>query len=147
MTVTVYIVGVDEKRRRYGIDELAGLAGVSRRTVRFYIQEGLMPAPLGVGRGSHYDHTHLNRLLEVRSLQESGRSLEDIKAGRVPKASARPVAAEREAIRRTTWRRLELAPGVELHLESYVKLPPGARLDELVEWCRRHLSASPETEE
>ena len=138
---------MDGQGCRYGIDELADLAGVSRRTVRFYIQEGLLPAPLGVGRGSHYDQSHLERLLEVRSLQESGRSLEDIKAGRVPKESARLIAARREAIRRTAWRRLELAPGVELHLASDIKLPAGSRLDELVDWCRNHLSRYSETEE
>ena len=138
---------MDEVGRRYGIDELADLAGVSRRTVRFYIQEGLLPAPLGVGRGSHYDQSHLERLLEVRSLQESGRSLDDIKAGRVPRESARLIAAQREAIRRTSWRRLELAPGVELHLASDIKLPAGSRLDELVDWCRSRLSRYSETEE
>jgi DNA-binding transcriptional MerR regulator len=36
---------------RYGIDELAELGGVSRRTVRYYVQEQLLPPPLGVGAG------------------------------------------------------------------------------------------------
>jgi DNA-binding transcriptional MerR regulator len=138
---------VDQHARRYGIDELASLAGVSRRTVRFYIQESLLPPPLGVGRGRHYDESHLDRLLEVRSLQESGRSLEDIKAGRVPRESARLIAAQREAVRRTAWRRLELAPGVELHLASDIKVPAGPRLEELVDWCRNHLSRYSDTEE
>lgn len=34
---------------------MAELGGVSRRTVRYYVQEGLLSAPLGVGRGRHYD--------------------------------------------------------------------------------------------
>jgi DNA-binding transcriptional MerR regulator len=148
VTATVYIVRVDEQGRRYSLEELAGLAGVTRRTVRFYIQAGLVPAPLGVGRGSHYDRTHLERLLEVRSLQESGRSLDDIKlgraAGREPEA---PGASTVVGIPRTAWRRLEIAPGVELHLASDIRLPPSQRLDELVEWCRRHLSRNPEGKE
>jgi DNA-binding transcriptional MerR regulator len=37
----------------YAIGDLAELAGVSRRTIRYYVQEGLVPAPLGLGRGSH----------------------------------------------------------------------------------------------
>ena len=37
---------VDEEEGRYDIDELADLGGVSRRTVRYYVQEGLLPAPL-----------------------------------------------------------------------------------------------------
>jgi DNA-binding transcriptional MerR regulator len=139
---------VDEQGRRYNLDELAGLAGVTRRTVRFYIQEGLVPAPLGVGRGSHYDRTHLERLLEVRSLQESGRSLDDIRLGRdAAQEPIAPGASPVAGIARTAWRRLEIAPGIELQVASDIRLPPSQRLDELVEWCRSHLSRNPEGKE
>ncbi len=139
---------MDDHQRRYSIEELADLAGVSRRTVRFYIQEGLMPAPLGVGRGSHYDQSHLDRLLRVRTLQESGCSLEAIKAGRAP-VPARALRPDSPAlgVARSAWRRLEVAPGVELHVASDIKLPPGPRLEELVEWCRRHLPRHTEDKE
>ena len=62
-----------------GVAELADLGGVSRRTVRFYVQEGLLQPPLGVGRGRHYGPEHLKRLLEVKALQEQGRSLSEIR--------------------------------------------------------------------
>ena len=82
----------------YNIDELADLGGVSRRTVRYYVQEGLLPAPLGVGRGRHYGRPHLDRLLEVKAWQEAGLSLVEIRAGRPAprrrrKADATPVHA------------------------------------------------------
>ena len=64
---------------RYAVGELADLGGVSRRTVRYYVQEGLIPAPLGVGRGDHYGREHLDRLLQVKALQEAGRSLDEIR--------------------------------------------------------------------
>ena len=51
--------------REYGILELAELGGVSRRTVRYYVQEGLLPAPLGVGRGRHYGPAHLEQLITI----------------------------------------------------------------------------------
>ncbi len=140
---------MSDEPRRYNIDELADLAGVSRRTVRFYVQEGLLPAPLGVGRGSHYDRTHLERLLEVKAEQEAGRSLDDIRAPRRP-SSGRPghaAAAAALSIPRSAWRRLELAPGVELHVASDIRLPAPARLDELVNWCRQHLTRKTEGEE
>jgi hypothetical protein len=41
---------------------------------------------------------------------------------------------------RTTWRRLTLAPGVELHVTQDVRLPAPGRLEELVQWCRTHLT-------
>ena len=57
---------------RYAIGDLADLGGVSRRTVRYYVQEGLLPAPFGVGRGNHYGPEHLDQLLRVKALQEWG---------------------------------------------------------------------------
>src|SRR4029450_11325862 len=82
---------------RYAIQDLADLADVSRRTVRYYVQEGLIPAPLGVGRGHHYAQAHLDRLLQVKELQAAGRTLDEIRAaldggtkGRVAARSAAP---------------------------------------------------------
>ena len=139
---------MSDDERRYSIDELADLGGVSRRTVRFYVREGLLPAPLGVGRGSHYDQSHLGRLLEVKAEQEAGRSLDDIRAGRRQRTGGiRQAAAPALSIPRSAWRRLELAPGVELHVSSDIRLPAAARLDELVNWCRQHLRRNTEGEE
>jgi hypothetical protein len=39
---------------RFSIDELSALAGVTPRTVRYYIAEGLVDRPEGEKRGSHY---------------------------------------------------------------------------------------------
>jgi DNA-binding transcriptional MerR regulator len=117
---------------RYNVDELADLGGVSRRTVRFYLREGLLPAPLGVGRGPHYNDEHLRRLLRLRELQEQGLTLAAIQAvltkGRGPAAAAAP--------KRSAYVRLELAPGLELHVASDIRLPPPGRLAELAVWCR-----------
>ena len=41
------------------IDELADAVGLTRRAIRYYVQQKLLPTPLGVGRGKHYDATHL----------------------------------------------------------------------------------------
>ncbi len=57
---------------RYAIGDLADLGGVSRRTVRYYVQEGLLPTPFGVGRGNHYGPEHLDRLLRVKALRKPG---------------------------------------------------------------------------
>ena len=132
----------------YGIDELAELGGVSRRTVRYYVQEGLLPQPLGVGRGRHYGRPHLDRLLEVKTWQETGLSLDEIRARRTPPAGGRSAPPRPpQPLPRTTWRRLELAPGVELHVTQDVRLPAPGRLEELVEWCRLHLTQHTEGED
>jgi DNA-binding transcriptional MerR regulator len=138
---------VDEEQGRYNIDELADLGGVSRRTVRYYVQEGLLPAPLGVGRGRHYGQAHLDRLLEVKAQQEAGLSLDEIRSRPAPRPGGRtPAPRPPQPLPRSTWRRLELAPGVELHVAHDVRLPAPGRLEELVEWCGTHLSRNTEGE-
>jgi DNA-binding transcriptional MerR regulator len=158
---------VSQEQARFGIDELADFGGVSRRTVRYYVQEGLLPAPLGVGRGRHYDQSHVDRLLRVKALQEAGRSLDEIRAllqsparpstrlGTTPAGSlAFATAPESPAspalpgpIPRSAWRRLELAPGVELHVSHDIALPAPGRLAELAAWCARHLARTSKAED
>jgi DNA-binding transcriptional MerR regulator len=132
--------------QRYAIGDLADLGGVSRRTVRYYVQEGLLPAPLGVGRGNHYAQTHLDRLLQVKALQEAGRSLDEIRQLLEPAGAAAPPGAPKPAVPlpRTTWRRVALAPGLELHVAGEVRLPTPARMQALAEWCRLHFTPSPD---
>lgn len=126
---------------RYAIGDLADLGGVSRRTVRYYVQEGLLPQPLGLGRGNHYGEEHLAQLLRVKTLQESGRTLDEIRRDLGQKPSRPPAAAalmqRSDAARpRSLWRRIELAPGVELHVSANNQLPGPAKLEELAHWCR-----------
>ncbi|MFB3852660.1 MAG: MerR family transcriptional regulator [Vicinamibacterales bacterium] len=130
---------------RYGIDDLAQLGGVSRRTVRYYVQQGLLQPPLGVGRGRHYAGEHLERLLQVKSLQEQGRSLDEIRriiAG--GEHAAQPFPA---VVSRSLWRRLVVQPGIEIHVNSEVRLPPPGRLQELADWCRANFGAGESEEE
>jgi DNA-binding transcriptional MerR regulator len=129
---------------RYAIGDLAALGGVSRRTVRYYVQEGLIPRPLGVGRGDHYTNEHLEQLLRVKNMQEAGRTLEEIRqalAGPRGRRAAGAVRAGRPLVHRSLWRHVPLAPGVELQVASTVRLPSQARLQELADFCRQHFIA------
>ena len=124
---------------RYAIGDLADLGGVSRRTVRYYVQENLLPPPFGVGRGNHYGRAHLDQLLRVKALQESGRTLDEIRREVQPRGQRANVAVEAAVepqLSRTLWRRLTLAPGVELHVSRDVRLPAPGKLAELTAWCR-----------
>ena len=107
------------------IGDLADAAGVSRRTVRFYVQQRLLPGPLGRGRGRHYDASHLERLRRIGELQSAGHSLDAIRRildGAESAASVPPPAAPRRASRPTLsaelWTRLRLGGGVELHYDA-----------------------------
>ena len=116
------------------LDELADQTGLSRRAIRFYVQRGLLPPPLGLGRGRHYDKRHLDVLRRIGELQAAGHSLDAIAkilAGQdVPIVAAaeekpgRPAGARlapargRAALSAALWTRLPLAPGVELHFDA-----------------------------
>ena len=135
--------------QRYAIGDLASLGGVSRRTVRYYVQEGLIPPPAGLGRGNHYGPEHLDALLRVKAMQEDGQTLDDIRRALnglgtlpapPPQPRATPPPSDRSALTRSLWRRLSIATGVELHIASTVALPSGAALRELDDWCQRHLA-------
>ncbi len=60
----------------YTIHELAEVSGVSARTIRHYIQRGLLPAPTPQGRYTRYEPAVLSRLQHVRELQSSGLSID-----------------------------------------------------------------------
>jgi DNA-binding transcriptional MerR regulator len=62
---------------RYTIDELADLVGVSVRTIRFYIAEGLLPGADSRGRGPGYTEEHLLRLRLARRLVDQHLPLAD----------------------------------------------------------------------
>jgi DNA-binding transcriptional MerR regulator len=132
---------------RYAIGDLADLGGVSRRTVRYYVQEGLLPDPYGVGRGNHYGPEHLTQLLKVKSLQEGGRTLEEIRHALNHKQRAREASEPEPPLERTMWRRIALAPGVELNVAGDVRLPSPGKLTELAAWCRLHFPANPREED
>jgi DNA-binding transcriptional MerR regulator len=64
--------------RKYSIGEISEMTGLSRRTIRYYLQRGLIPPPLGAGRGRYYTKSHLARLKMIINLQTGGMFLDEI---------------------------------------------------------------------
>ena len=58
------------QERHWKLDALARQAGISPRTVRYYVQRGLLPPPVFRGRDTAYSEEHLLRLRAIRRLQE-----------------------------------------------------------------------------
>ncbi len=69
--------GSDEEGMLIG--ELARKTNVSVRTIRFYISEGLLPAPQARGRFASYDEDALLRLQVIRLLKEAFLPLREIR--------------------------------------------------------------------
>lgn len=65
---------------RYALTELADLAGVTPRTVRFYLSQGLLPSPGATGPGVKYGEEHLDRLRLIRRLQREHLPLAEIRS-------------------------------------------------------------------
>ena len=63
----------------YSLSDLAKLSGVTPRTVRYYIEQGLLPAPSGLGSKATYNDTHLDLLRVIRRLQGAHLPLAEIR--------------------------------------------------------------------
>jgi DNA-binding transcriptional MerR regulator len=130
------------------LDELAAKAGTSARTVRYYVQRGLLPAPAFRGKDTAYTREHLVRLRAIRRLQDRFLPLDAIQAELAnatldeveriaderrepdaPVALASPPASGHHPYRHapavpgtppTRWTRWELVPGLELEMAEGV---------------------------
>lgn len=119
----------------YRLSELAEAAGVTPRTVRYYIAQGLLSSPGRLGAGTRYGREHLDRLHRIRRLQDQGLSLAEIRDRLDPRPApmladaswaplepglamlrATPMAAALPPMGRSVWERIALAPDLELHV-------------------------------
>lgn len=103
---------------RFAVDELCALVDLPRRTVRYYVQEGLVDRPAGAKRGAWYTRRHLEQLMTIRAWRRAGLSLEQIRE-RVaePGASGLPPPRPRRAGDVALHTHVTLAPGVELVID------------------------------
>src|SRR6188474_1141198 len=62
----------------YTLQQLADEAGVTPRTIRYYVAQGLLPSP-GAGSGVRYTDAHLERLRLIRQLQRNHLPLAEIR--------------------------------------------------------------------
>lgn len=69
----------DASEQSMGIAELAHRAGVTPRTVRYYVAEGLLPPPGGQGQRRAYGPHHLERLEAIRALKAAYLPLHEIR--------------------------------------------------------------------
>ncbi len=122
---------------KYTFNDLCSLVELPVRTVRFYIQKGLVSPPEGSRKGAYYTKKHLDELLAIRKWQRAGLSLERIREllfeGGVepgelpPQRGRRPGDVE-------VWSKLYIKDGLEIHLEPKMALMSPQQVRE---FCRR----------
>jgi len=80
----------------YTLADLCDLAGVTPRTVRYYIVQGLLTSPAGAGPGARYGTAHLARLRLVRRLQRDHLPLAEIRRRLAGLSDAEAIARAEE---------------------------------------------------
>lgn len=102
----------------YNIETLAKMSGLTRRTIRYYIQRELLDPPRGSGRGAFYTDDHLERLHKIKVWAAQGVPIIHMKAmlqGKTPRITVdsptgvRTILEEQYVI--TNGIRLSFSPG------------------------------------
>lgn len=119
------------QKKHYTIQELSELTGYSRRTIRYYIQEGLLHPPSGRGRGGFYYDSHIKKLSQIKSLQDKGLKLESI-AEFLTKPEGRKVQADEIPPSREIWIKHPLSDGIEIHIRRDQEEKHRKKLEELI---------------
>lgn len=155
--------------RDYSLQELSEATGVQMRTIRLYLEHGLLAGPSSMGRGARYGQADLERLLLIRDMRErEGLPLKEIRhrlAVLEPQERRQAVSApgsaldylntvlgaQAEPVPRSLLRRgrgkaesrlhLEVTPDLELVWKGPATAPYLEMLDRLAERIREELVA------
>lgn len=131
---------------KYIFNELCSLVELPIRTVRFYIQKGLVSPPEGSRKGAYYTQKHLDELLAIRKWQRAGLSLERIREllseGSVEPGELPPPRGRRSGDVEL-WSKLYIKDGLEIHLEPKMA---GMSQEQTREFCRRVMELAEEIE-
>ena len=128
MTVACYIKTMP--KTIHTIDQLSEKTGFPIRTIRYYVQEGLLEPPAGRGRGGYYYDSHLQRLLEIKALQDRGLKLAAIQE-MLKKGEAPLPATEREV-----WVKCPVVPGFEIHVSRELEEKERKKISEIIRIAR-----------
>lgn len=135
------------------IQDLCERTGLPRRTIHFYIQQGLLPPPTGAGPGARYDDCHLLRLRLIPRLRQMGLRLDQIRdrfqdadlpalqaieqqLGAPPVPNQAPPAVQ-------PYLHYPLPGGILLAAPSNLPIAERKKLAELLEAARRIFAPSP----
>lgn len=100
----------------YPLSDLCVLVDLTPRTVRYYVQAGLVDRPLGETRAARYGAKHLEQLLLIKKWTAAGVSLERIRE--LLHGEQAPVPPRARAVGSVEVRsHLMVADGVELVIE------------------------------
>ena len=108
----------DTSEQRHSIDEISALVELPLRTVRYYIQLGLVDRHIGEKKAAYYTAVHVDQLLTIRKWQNAGLSLDRIREIlTAPDTGLLPPPRPRGAGTVEVWSHLVISDGLEITLE------------------------------
>ena len=99
----------------FNLEQVSSLTDVPLRTIRYYIQLGLVDRHQGDRKHARYSQKHLDQIMQVRALADQGRPLERIK--QLIHGVSSPPLPPKSAGDISVISKVFIADGVELHLE------------------------------
>lgn len=131
----------------YDINELVARSGVPRRTIYFYVQQGILPAAEGAGLAARYSEEHLLRLAAIPLLRRRGLRLDEIRARfehstgselqrLIAEAAAEQQQRETMRLQAHNLLRYHLAPGIELLIDGRATAAMRKKVLQLLEQAR-----------
>jgi DNA-binding transcriptional MerR regulator len=122
---------------KYTFNELCSLVELPIRTVRYYIQKGLVSPPEGSRKGAYYTQRHLDELTAIRKWQRAGLSLERIRellSEKQLEPGSLPPPRGRKPGDLEIWSKLFVKEGLEINLEPKIA---GMSPEQVREFCHR----------
>jgi DNA-binding transcriptional MerR regulator len=104
-------ISVDSGAARFSMHDLVESSGLSERTIRYYITQGLIAPALGRGRARYFTPDHLEQLERAATLRAQRHSIEEIRDRLASQAVPHPATSQR-------WERAPLHATLELHLRE-----------------------------
>ncbi len=111
------------EKTKYKISELAEAAGVTVRTIRYYVSKGLLTPPVEDGMYSHYSEINLKELKLIKAYQEQYLPLDVIRVKLLKGEMDVDVDSNIDNQKSDTeflYRKVHVAPGIELSVREDV---------------------------
>ena len=119
---------------QFNINQLSELTGFSVRSIRYYVQQGLLDKPEGIKRNAFYQRHHLEQLMLIKKGQDAGYSLERINQMIRHPETFKPTP-EHQAGTLSVKTHILLAQGIELVISPDQAVISAEQLRELAKQC------------
>ena len=101
----------------YSLDQLATLADLPKRTIRYYMHKGLVARPEGARKTATYTDQHLEQLMLVKKWKQAGLNLDRIGELLQQDTPDMPIAPSQQMGEISLVQRIFVSDGVTLELD------------------------------